>query len=185
MSDSRNKKERTRKKYANRVNNDKTVLSVISTLKSVNEKDFTGDIYLNYFKKISIPEIVGNGVCIKDNNYKWLEFYDYSSKVKLTAMYDQNNSVIEWYFDIAKKIGKENEIPYEDDLYLDVVAMSTGEIMLLDEEELKDALTEMKITKTEFEIAYKEAKNLICKINGKADKLQKFTDKYLELMIKD
>jgi predicted RNA-binding protein associated with RNAse of E/G family len=50
-----------------------------------------------------------------------LEFYDYNSKVKLTAIYDANNEIIEWYFDIARKIGKENGIPFEDDLYLDDV----------------------------------------------------------------
>ena len=62
-----------------------------------------------------------------DNNYKWLEFYDYSSKVKLTAIYDENNEIIEWYFDIAKEIGKDNGIPYEDDLYLDVVVTAQVE----------------------------------------------------------
>ena len=57
-----------------------------------------------------------------DNNYKWL----YNSKVKLTAIYNENNKIIEWYFDIAREIGKEKDVPYEDDLYLDVVVTSTG-----------------------------------------------------------
>lgn len=46
-------------------------------------------------------------------------------------MYDEKNEIVEWYFDIARKIGKENGIPYEEDLYLDVVVTPTGEIILL------------------------------------------------------
>ena len=118
-----------------------------------------------------------------DNNYKWLEFYDYNSKVKLTAIYDENNKIIEWYFDIAREIEKENGIPFEDDLYLDVVVTPTGEILLLDEDELKEALNRMEITKEEYKNAYKEANQLIDKLSNKKDELQEFTDKYLKLMI--
>ena len=102
---------------------------------------------------------------ILDNNYKWLEFYDYNSKVKLTA------------------IGKDNGIPYEDDLYLDVVITSEGEIILLDEDELKDALNRMEITNREYEDTYKEAKKLIDRLNSKKEKLREFTYKYLNLMM--
>ena len=118
-----------------------------------------------------------------DNNYKWLEFYEYNSKVKLTAIYDENNEIIEWYFDIAREIGKEKDVPYEDDLYLDVVVTPTEKIILLDEEELKDALNRMEITNIEYENAYKEANQLIDKLSNRKEKLQEFTDKYLKLMI--
>ena len=83
-----------------------------------------------------------------------VKFYDYSSKVKLTAIYDENNSIIEWYFDIARKIGKDNELPYEDDLYLDVVVTPNGEAMLLDEDELKEAYNKREMTIKEFKNAY-------------------------------
>ncbi len=116
------------------------------------------------------------------NNYKWLEFYDYNSKVKLTAIYDGNNkNIVEWYFDIAKEIGKENNRLYEDDLYLDVVVTPTGEVILLDEDELKDALEKGQITNLDYENAYKEASKLMEQLKDKKDKLQEFTDKYLKL----
>ena len=86
---------------------------------------------------MSAPIVISKNVCIRNSNYKWLEFYDYKAKIKLTAMYDENNEIIQWYFDIAREIGKESEIPYEDDLYLDVVLTPEGEIILLDEQELK------------------------------------------------
>lgn len=150
---------------------------------SVKEKYFTGDIYYYNFIEVEEKIMIPNGKCIMDNDYKWLEFYDYNSKVKLTAIYDENNKIIEWYFDIAREIEKENGIPFEDDLYLDVVVRPTGEIILLDEDELKEALNRMEITKEEYKNAYKEANQLIDKLSNKKDELQKFTDKYLKLMI--
>lgn len=150
---------------------------------SVKEKYFTGDIYFYEFIEVEDKIVIPNGKCIMDNNYKWLEFYEYNSKVKLTAIYDENNEIIEWYFDIAREIGKEKDVPYEDDLYLDVVVTPTGKIILLDEEELKDALNRMEITNIEYENAYKEANQLIDKLSNRKEKLQEFTDKYLKLMI--
>ena len=48
---------------------------------SVSEKDFNGDIYYYNFIEVSNPMIIPNGKCIMNDNYKWLEIYDYSSKV--------------------------------------------------------------------------------------------------------
>ena len=150
---------------------------------SVKDKYFNGDIFFYDFIDVKEKIFIPNGKCIMDNNYKWLEFYDYSSKIKLTAIYDENNDIIEWYFDIARKIGKEKGIPYEDDLYLDVVVTPKGEIKLLDEDELKEAYGKKEMTKKEYENAYKEAEQLMNKLKNNKDKLQEFTDKYLNQML--
>ena len=123
-----------KKKFATSVTKYENVLEVSQSIKSINNEDFVGDIFLNNFKKISNPIILDNGLCIQDINYKWLEFYDYTSKVRLTAVYDEKNEIVEWYFDMARGIGKEDGIPYEDDLYLDVVLRPDGETILLDED---------------------------------------------------
>lgn len=173
-----------KKRYADRYVGNKAKKSEQKVI-SIKEKYFTGDIYFYNFIEVKDKIRIPNGKCIMDNNYKWLEFYDYNSKVKLTAIYDENNKIIEWYFDIAREIGKENGVPFEDDLYLDVVVTPTGEIMLLDEDELKNALNRMEITNTEYKKAYKEANQLMDRLNNSKDKLQEFTDKYLKLMMGD
>ena len=154
-----------------------------SSKSRTNEKDFSGDVYFYNFIEVKDKIIIPNGKSIIDNNYKWLEFYDYNSKVKLTAIYNENNKIVEWYFDIAREIGKENGVPFEDDLYLDVVVTPEGKIILLDEDELKEALNRMEITDLEYKNVYREANQLIEKLKDKKDELQKFTDKYLNLMI--
>ena len=73
----------------------------------------------------------------------------------------------------------------KDDMYLDVVVTDTGEIILLDEDELKEALDRMQITKAEFENAYKEAYQLMDTLQNKKQKLQEFTDKYLRIMLEE
>ena len=169
-----------KKRYANKTSKLTGVEKIEQKLQSINEEDFVGDIYLDYFKQVSKPYILDNGTCLMNTNYKWLEFYDYNSKVKLTAMYDENNNIVEWYFDIARKIGKENGIPYEDDLYLDVLLFSNGEVILLDKEEFEEAYKRNEMTKQEYDEAYKIAKELMQRIKGKQQEIKQFTDKYLE-----
>ena len=136
-----------------------------------------GDVNANFYdeQEITIP----NGKCILDDGYEWIEFYDYNSKIKLTAVYDDNSTIIEWYFDIARRIGKENDVPYEDDLYLDVVARPNGEIVLLDEDELQEAFDRLEVSKSEFEMAYDEANKLIERLKNNIGKLEEFTNGYL------
>ncbi len=169
-----------KKRYADKFVRNK-VEKVNQKVMSIEEKNFSGDIYFYNFIDVKNKMIIPRGKCILDNNYKWLEFYDYNAKVKLTAIYDENCKIIEWYFDIAREINKENGIPYEDDLYLDVVVTPIGEIFLLDENELKDALDRLEITEAEYKNAYEEANKLIDRLKGKTKELQEFTDKYLKL----
>ncbi len=168
-----------KKRYADRIEGNKIIEKFETRFRTVNDTNFCGDIYLHNLIKVSEPFMISKDICIANNNYKWLEFYDYKSKIKLTTMYDENNEIIEWYFDIAREIGKENGIPYEDDLYLDVVLKPDGIAILLDEDEIKDALDRNEISKKEYEESYKLANDLIYKINGKQIEVKKFTDKYL------
>lgn len=168
-----------KKRYANRHKLNKPNSDLIYLIKSVKEKYFNGDICYYNFKNANIKIATPKNKVIIDNNYKLLGFYDYSSKVKLSAFYDKNNEIIEWYFDIAKKIGKENGVPYEDDLYLDIVVKPDGKIILLDEEELQEALKKFEITKAEYEMAYEEANKLIILLKSNIENLKSFTNKYL------
>lgn len=171
-----------KKKYADQYVGGKVKKSEQKII-SIDEKDFTGDIYFYNFLEVQDKIIIPNGKSIMDNNYKWLEFYDYSSKIRLTAIYDENNKIIEWYFDIARKIGKENGIPFEDDIYLDVVVRPTGEIILLDEDELKEAFNRLEVNKNDYDMAYEEANNLIKRLENSKEQLETFTNKYLKLML--
>ena len=167
------------KRYANRNVTGKSQ-NTLYKINSVASNEFTGDICYYHFKEIINKITIPNGKCILDNGYKWIEFYDYNSKIKLTAIYDENSQIVEWYFDIARKIGKENDVPYEDDLYLDVVVTPTGEIILLDEDELQGAYSRLEVNKEEYDMAYNEANQLMKKLENNKNKLEEFTNRYLK-----
>lgn len=170
-----------KKRYADRFVGNRANANL--KIMSIKDEYFSGDIYFYNFIEVKDKIVIPNGKAIMDYNYKWLEFYDYSSKIKLTAIYDENSEIVEWYFDIAREIGKDNEIPYEDDLYLDVVVTPNGDIILLDEDELKEAYNKREMTREEYENAYKEAEQLMDKLKNNKDKLKKYTDKYLKQML--
>ena len=175
-----------KKRFVTNPNNMEIVKDGNFKIKSFDNADFVGDVALIKFNKMNKPYMVENiKLCMANDNYKWLEFYDYNKKYRLTAMYNENNEIIEWYFDIARKIGKENGMPYEDDLYLDVVVTPTGDITLLDEDELKEALDRFEVNKSDYDMAYNEAKKLIELLEDNKDKLKVFTDKYLNEMLKE
>ena len=150
-----------KKRYADRHVGNKANKTILKSI-SVEDDFFKGDIYFYNFIDVKDKILIPNGKCIMDNNYKWLEFYDYSSRIKLTAIYDENNEIIEWYFDIAREIGKDN----------------------VDEDELKEALERKEMTKDEYDEAYKIAYDLMGKLKNNKDKLQEYTDKYLSDFLK-
>lgn len=168
-----------KKRFADRKVGGKSNNTIFET-KSIESKDFTGDVCYYCFKDVTKKMYIPNGKCMLDNDYEWLEFYDYNSKIKLTAVYDDKSAIIEWYFDIARRIGKENNVPYEDDLYLDVVARPNGELVLLDEDELQEACNRLEVSKSEFKMAYDEANKLMKKLKNNTDKLEEFTNRYLK-----
>ena len=173
-----------KKRYATNPNDMKIVREGSLKIKKFNNADFKGDIALIEFNKMYEPYVIeGTNSYMANDNYKWLEFYDYDKKYRLTAMYNEKEEIVEWYFDIARIISKDKEGPYEDDLYLDIVVTPSGDIILLDEDELKAAFKRKEMTKEEYDEAYKIANDLVEKLKNNKDKLQEYTDKYLREML--
>ncbi|WP_105616431.1 DUF402 domain-containing protein [Vallitalea okinawensis] len=81
-------------------------------------------------------------------------------------MYDANNNLIQWYFDIIKSIGIDLGRVYFEDMYFDIVYQAKGDIYLLDEDELADAYKEKVITDHDVDVAYKTYEKIIYEINS-------------------
>ena len=79
----------------------------------------------------------------------------FSDREKFFRHYDVrylwgNNAV---YIDICYEIGIENYIPWWDDLFLDIVALPTGEVIQQDEDELEEALESGSIYHKMYDLA--------------------------------
>ena len=150
----------------------------------VNEECFKGYVCYLKFQNIERPLIVNNGkenICIRNNDYEWIEVYPDNSKYVITIMFDDNNNLIEWYFDISKNVGVENGIPYEDDLYLDMVITPDGEKLVLDEDELLGARDRGEITQFDVFSAYSTLRELENKYFNNINELMNITNYFRNL----
>ena len=139
-------------------------------------KHFTGYICYIKIKNVEKPLILNNGLCLKDNGYEWFELYPDEGNYVLTIMFDDKNNLIEWYFDIAQKIGVENGIPFEDDLYLDMIITPHGKSIVIDEDELLAAEKNGDISHKEVEDAYQTLEYLKTKYVNHLDELKLLTE---------
>ena len=161
------------------------VLEKIYKNKHFNNDDFIGNVSLLTAVKVKEKLVVGDdNIVILDDGFKWLEMYPENNKnIAMSVCINTKNEFMEWYFDIAKDSSLTEEgVPYIDDLYLDVILSPKGEIKMIDEDELKEALDNKEITEEDFELAYKVANKLIKKLDGKIDEVMKFTRKYLNFI---
>ena len=137
-----------KKRYADGRNKANHILESDFKNIRVDNAEFKGNISLLSIKKVRKEwRIDVEQRCILANNYNWLEIYPDGENYCITAMFDENDNIAEWYFDIAKELGVEDGIPYEDDLYLDVVIVPDGRIHVLDEDELKSAYDRKEVSK--------------------------------------
>lgn len=153
----------------------------------IEEKEFKGHLSIIYIDKVSEPLVLGvagENLCLVNDDFIWIQQFPKDYNYALTTMFNEKHEVVQWYFDICdgNKINSLG-IPYYDDLYLDVVLLPTGEILLLDEDELEQALKDDDITKSQYELAYFEAENLIDNIQKNTDILQLTSKRYLQHMI--
>jgi len=81
-------------------------------------------------------------------------------------MFNEEGKIVQWYIDMCLQHGvTENNIPYLDDLFLDIVVSPNGEIKLMDVHELENALRSGEISRHEYELALSESNYLMEKIS--------------------
>ncbi|PPA70357.1 DUF402 domain-containing protein [Jeotgalibacillus proteolyticus] len=127
-------------------------------------KEFTGYVTLLQTVKVAEPLFVyyeGRRICIVDDGYLWLQQFPKGENHALTTMFDSKGEVVQWYVDISLENGAEGDVPWIDDLFLDVIKLPTGELILKDKDELEQALSEGIINQNLYELAWKEARTVI------------------------
>ncbi len=115
--------------------------------------------------KVSAPLIVDSPVgkvTIADDGFKQLIFAPRNKHWWLTVMFDNNNNLIESYFDITKENNFDDESnPYFIDMKLDVCIPNNDKPYIMDEDELKEALSQNLITEEEYNMAHNTANRVI------------------------
>ena len=108
---------------------------------------------------VSYP--LGKKTIVK-KDYKWLELAYKNKNYFSTAMFNENNELLEIYFDInTGNYFEDTNNPYFYDMFIDVVLDNSGLIYLLDEDELLEAYNEKTISLEEYNQVIKDQNELI------------------------
>ena len=133
------------------------------------------DSYISVKKLIHVTEpfIIHNNITAMDNGYYILEVIPKSGHVAMRIFFNEKKEIVEYYFDIIKESGIEEElkVPYFYDLYLDVTLLPTGEIHVIDEQELLEARKEGDISQEEYNLVLEEKEKLLEEIKNHNNKL--------------
>jgi uncharacterized protein len=150
----------------------------------VDDGELDGHLSIIYIDKVKEPlviDVAEKSLCLVNDGFIWTQYFPRGSNYALTTMFDENRNIIEMYFDVCNGNNiSPNGIPFYDDLYLDVVLIPSGEVILLDEDELKVALMQNEITKEQYNLAYLEANKLIEYVKINKLTLLKNSKRYLE-----
>ncbi|WP_308634902.1 DUF402 domain-containing protein [Paenibacillus silvisoli] len=135
----------------------------------LDDEHFRGHITLLNLFKVTEPLYVSYGdkrICIVNDGYAWLQQFPSDRHHAVTTMFDDKGQVVQWYIDICCKNGVgPDEVPWMDDLFLDIVVLPTGEVIRKDADELEEALASGAIDSALYQLAKEEADRLISLIH--------------------
>lgn len=115
-------------------------------------------------REITEPLQVSQGqkmVTIVERGYRWVQIAREGAFVWLTAMFDERGELLQMYFDVTA--GNRFDTPDDPcfrDMYLDVVVTAAGELTVLDQDDLDDALAQGEITPEEHDRAERVCRGL-------------------------
>lgn len=120
-------------------------------------------------------------LCVADHGYCWLQHFPEGAHYTLTTMLDAEGQVVQWYFDLCKAHGvDERGIPWYDDLYLDVIAVPSGEVELIDVADLDEARRQGLLTPADYDLAWREANHLLAAVRAGDLRLLALSAQYWE-----
>lgn len=140
-------------------------------IKIYNFEDFC--LVVKKVNEVESPFITHIGQNIMDNGYFVLECTPKNENYSMRVFYNKKKQPLLYYFDITKEQGldKETGVPYYIDIYTDImIYTSENKIVVVDEDELKEALNKNEITKAEFNKANKVTKQLYKELQNNTNK---------------
>ena len=134
-----------------------------------NNDDFFATV--KEIKKVEKKFYASPELCLIDDGCYILELIPKNEHYCIRAYFDKNKNLLEYYIDIIKSSGLEEEsnLPYYMDLYTDIV-VTDEDIQIWDEDELVEALKDGKITEEDFALAQDTTKRLVYEIQHKKNK---------------
>ena len=153
------------------------------TLPFDNNTAVVGVLHLKKVRKPLVVTSVNKITTIADDGYYWMQIGPKDRHWWLTLMFDPDKNIVQHYFDITLENHLDDQNSYFRDLFLDVVALPDGQVALLDEDELAEALQQGTITQDQYDLAYQTANMLLKEIPKNIDRLNALCYRLLEQLI--
>ncbi|PJN89089.1 DUF402 domain-containing protein [Bacillus sp. mrc49] len=176
-----------KRKYGNRLEW-KRVLERKYAQTFLDTKQYKGYITLLHAIKVAEPLSAmyeEKKICIVDDGYMWLQQFPLEKNHSVTTMYDDKGKIVQWYIDVCLRNGVEHDIPYLDDLFLDIILLPSGEVIQKDADELEAALLSGMIDISLYDAAWNEGKLLTHLINNGGFELLELSHYHKGLLINE
>jgi len=158
-----------KRKFSDRANW-RRIISKTYSSHFCNEEHFQGLITYYHIHELRNPlwkTYYNKRICLADRGYVWMQHFPQGENFVVTTMFNHEGQVVQWYIDICKAQGfTDQQVPWFDDLYLDIVVLPSGEIMLMDEDELEEAVVQDDVSLEEAEAARQTAEKLLAEIHA-------------------
>lgn len=144
------------------------------------DKKLNGHIGLKYIKQMSKPVIVfsnGKQYTGLDKGYTILEYVPQNTGYNARVFFDTQNQPICFYFDINNGTGVQNNMPWYDDLYLDVImecpVITKGDyhIYIDDQNQLEQAKKDGLVSEQLFAKAHQIAAQLVNELKTNSNQI--------------
>ena len=123
---------------------------------------------------------------IADAGYSWLQVAFKEQFFWATVMYDNKGRFMQGYFDITGGNSFEDmENPTFKDMYLDLVLLEGGRILVLDRDELEEAVKQNEITEDEYEQTVKAGEELYRFLQEKGKEFLQFCSEWREKLLEE
>ncbi len=127
-------------------------------------KEFKGYVTLIKVNKVAAPLSTKYGeekFCIVDDGYIWLQHFPTNKHHSVTTMFNDKGEIVQWYIDICYRNGFKNNVPWLDDLYLDIIVLPSGRVIQKDIDELEEALSKGIIDDYLYNMAWAETNEVM------------------------
>ena len=122
-------------------------------------------IYIDRVKEKQVWEFLEGKPVVADDNFKWLVAAPKYENYVITMYMDQNMKTILWYIDMIDGQGiDEDGVYFYNDMFLDLIVLSSGEIIEDDRDEFERALIMGVISQEQYELVKKTALELKKKV---------------------
>ena len=123
-------------------------------------------------------------VLIADAGYAWLQVAFKEQMFWATVMYSPEGEFLQGYFDItAWNHFDVMDNPTFQDMYLDLVLTSDREILVLDQDELEEALKKKEITEEQYEQTVKAGEELYRFLQENGEEFLRFCGEWREKLL--